>query len=58
MCRVQFTVGSGEKDFYLRLYLTEFIYQLVSQSQLPRKFGNVLFMITNQNIKLTVLGGS
>ena len=39
-------------------HLTECIYQLVLESQLPHKIVNLLFTITSCNIKLTVLWGS
>ena len=39
-------------------YLTEFIYLLVSESQLPHNIVNLWFTITDQNIELTVLWGS
>ena len=39
-------------------YLTECIYSLVLESQLTHKIVNLLFTITNSNIKLTVLWGS
>ena len=38
-------------------YLTECIYQLVLESQVPHKTVNLLFTIPNENIKLTGLGG-
>ena len=41
-----------------RPYLTESIYQLVLESQLPHKIVDLLCTETNQNIKLTVLWGS
>ena len=42
----------------LQVYLTKCIYQLVLESQHPHKIVNLLFTITNSNIKLTVLWGS
>ena len=41
----------------LLAYLTECIYQLVLESQLPHKLVNLLFTITYQNIKLMVSWG-
>ena len=38
--------------------LTECIYSLVLESQRPHKIVNLLFTITNEDIKLTVLWGS
>ena len=40
------------------LYLAERIYQLVLESQLPHKIVQLLFTITNQSIKVTILWGS
>ena len=39
-------------------YLTERFNQMVLESQLPQNIFNLLFTITNQNNKLTVLLGS
>ena len=39
-------------------YLTDCIYELVLESQLPHKIVNIMFTITNQNTELTVLWGS
>jgi len=38
----------------LRFSLAECVYQLLCESQVPNKIVNLLFTITNQNIKLTV----
>ena len=35
------------------VHLTQFIYLLVLESRLPHKIINLLFTITNKNIKLT-----
>jgi len=40
-----------------RLYLTECIHSLVSESQPPHKMVNVLFTFTNGKTELTVCGG-
>ena len=42
----------------MHLYLTDCIYELVLESQLPHRIVNLLFTITNQNIQLTILWGS
>ena len=42
----------------LRFYLTLCIYQLLLESQLPPKIVNLLFTITHQNAKLTILWGN
>ena len=39
-------------------FLTECIYLFVLESQFPHKIVNLVFAITNSNIKLTVLCGS
>ena len=60
------TVGGGAGDLSnavrfrgsiscRRFHLTERIYELVLESQLPHKIVNLLFTITNQNNELTVL---
>ena len=38
--------------------LTEFIYQLDLESQVPHKIVNLLFTITSENTELVVLWGS
>jgi len=41
----------------VRIYLTQYIYQSVLESQLPHKIVNLAFTITKQNIESTFLGG-
>ena len=41
-----------------KLYLTECIYWLALESQPPHKIVNLLFTITGENVKLTILWGS
>jgi len=52
------TSASEEEVEAVPPYLTECIYSLVLESQLTHKIVNLLFTITNSNIKLTVLWGS
>ena len=47
----------ARKRMQVPTYLTESLYQLVLESQLPHKIVNLLLTITNQNIKSTVLWG-
>ena len=42
----------------MRLYLTECIHQLFLENQLTHIVVNFLFIIADENIKLTVLWGS
>ena len=42
----------------IETHLTECIHYMALKSQLPRKIVNLLFTITNQNDRLTVLLGS
>ena len=42
----------------MQAYLTECIYELVLESQLPREIVNLLSIITNYDIKLSISWGS
>ena len=57
-CPARSSVETALNPRLVRMYLTECIYQLVLESQLPHKIVNMLFTITYQMIKLTVLWGS
>jgi hypothetical protein len=49
---------SGKRCPPRQIHLTECVNRMVLESQLPHKIVNLLFTITNQDNKLTILWGT